>query len=148
MIDVSNFQVYTTYQVNIAQTILSHLQRGIISIENNIDKLFEYLRIMTNHKATSVVMPPVAVRRLLLKIEDRMHTNPWLRLPCDPRTGEIWKYYNVIRVIPIVVDKMLVILMTILVLDKTLELSIYQVHNLPAIPPGQEVEAVYQLESK
>ena len=45
-------------------------------------------------------------------------------------------------------DKMLVILMTIPVLDKSLELNIYQVHNLPAIPPGQEVAALYQLESR
>ena len=45
-------------------------------------------------------------------------------------------------------DKMLVILMTIPVLDKTLELNIYQVHNLPAVPPGQEVEALYQLENR
>ena len=43
---------------------------------------------------------------------------------------------------------MLVILMTIPVLDKSLELNIYQVHNLPAIPPGQEVAALYQLESR
>ena len=148
MIDVSNFQVYTSYQVTIAQTILSHLQTGIISIENNIDKIFEYLRIMTNHMAMLAVIPPVALRRLLLKIEDHMHTNPWLRLPYDLRTGEIWKYYSVIKVIPIVMDKMLDILMTIPVLDKTLELNIYQVHNLPAIPPGQEVEAIYQLENK
>ena len=148
MIDVSNFQVYTTYQVNIAQTTLSHLQTGLISIENNIDKIFEYLRIMTNHKATSAVIPPVALRRLLLKIEDCMCTNPQLRLPYDPQTGQIWKYYSVIKVIPIVVDKMLVILMTIPVLDKTLELNIYQVHNLPANPPGQKVEALYQLENK
>ena len=38
--------------------------------------------------------------------------------------------------------------MTIPVLDKTLELNIYQVHNLPAIPPGQEIESLYQLENK
>ena len=43
---------------------------------------------------------------------------------------------------------MLVILMTIPVLDKTLKLNIYQVHNLPTIPPGQEVEAIYQLENE
>ena len=103
---------------------------------------------MTNHKATSAVIPPVAFRRLLLKIEDCMLTNPQLWLPYDPQTGEIWKYYIVIKVIPIVMDKMLVILMTILVLDKTLELNIYQVYNLPAIPPGQEVEAIYQLENE
>ena len=148
MIDVSNFQIYTNYHVTIAQTILSRLQTGSVSIENNIDKIFEYLRIMSNHKATSAVIPPVALRRLLLKIEDRMRANPRLRLPYDPRAGGIWKYYSVIKVIPIVIDKMLVILMTIPVLDKTLELNIYQVHNLPAIPPGQEVESLYQLENK
>ena len=70
-----------------------------------------------------------------MRIEDRMRTNPRLRLPYDPRAGEIWKYYGVIKVTPIVMDKMLVILMTIPVLDKSLELNIYQVHNLPAIPP-------------
>ena len=148
MIDVSNFQIYTSYHVTIVQTILSHLQTGTVSIENNIDKIFEYLRIMTNHKVTSAVIPPVALRRLLLKIEDCMHTNPRLQLPYDPQTGEIWKYYSVIKVIPIVMDKMLVILMTIPVLDKTLELNIYQVHNLPAILPGQEAEAIYQLENE
>ena len=78
MIDVSNFQIYTSYHVTIAQTILSRLQTGTVSIQNNIDKIFEYLRIMTNHKATSAVIPPVALRRLLLKIEDRMRTNPRL----------------------------------------------------------------------
>ena len=148
MIDVTNFQVYTSYHVSIAQAILARLQTGSVSIENNIDKIFEYLRIMTNHKATSAVIPPVALRRLLVRIEDRMRANPRLRLPYDPRTGEIWKYYGVIRITPIVMDKMLVVLMTIPLLDKTLELNIYQVHNLPAIPPGQEVESLYQLESE
>ena len=75
MIDVSNFQIYTSYHVSIAQTILSHLQTGTVSIENNIDKIFEYLWIMTNHRATSAVIPPVALRRLLLRIEECMCTN-------------------------------------------------------------------------
>ena len=148
MIDVSNFQVYTSHHVSIAQTILSRLQTGTVSIENNIDKIFEYLRIMSSHKATSAVIPPVALRKLLVKIENHMRTNPRLKLPYDPRAGGIWKYNSVIKITPIVMDKMLVILMTIPVLDKSLELNIYQVHDLPAIPPGQEVAALYQLESR
>ena len=148
MIDVSNFQVYTSHHVSIAQTILSRLQTGTVSIENNIDKIFEYLRIMSSHKATSAVIPLVALRKLLVKIENHMRTNPWLKLPYDPRAGGIWKYYSVIKITPIVMDKMLVILMTIPVLNKSLELNIYQVHNLPAISPGQEVAALYQLESR
>ena len=134
MIDVSNFQVYTSHHVSIAQTILSRLQTGTVSIENNIDKIFEYLRIMSSHKATSAVIPPVALRKLLVKIENRMHSNPRLKLPYDPRAGGIWKYYSVIKITPIVMDKMLVILMTIPVLDKSLELNIYQVHNLLPSP--------------
>ena len=101
---------------------------------------------MTSHRATSVVIPPVALHRLLLKIEDRMRSNPRLKLPYDPQTLDIWKYYEVMKVTPIILDQMLVILLTIPVLDKSLELNIYRVHNLPSIPPGQEVAATYQLE--
>ena len=67
MIDVSNFQIYTAYQVNVAQILLSRLQMGVIGIEGNVDKIFEYLRIMTSHRATSAVIPPMALRRLLRK---------------------------------------------------------------------------------
>ena len=146
MIEVTNFQIYASYHVSVAQNIVTRLQMGVLAIEGNIDKLFEYLRIMTSHRATSAVIPPVALRRLLLKIEDRMRSNPRLKLPYDPRTQEIWKYYEVMKVTPIILDKMLVILLTIPVLDKSLELNIYRVHNLPSIPPRQEVAGTYQLE--
>ena len=45
-------------------------------------------------------------------------------------------------------DNMLVILLTIPILDTTLELNIYWVHNLPAIPPGHQLAATYQLEGE
>ena len=64
MIDIVNFQVYVSYHVNVAQTIVTRLQMGVLAIEGNIDKLFEYLRIMTSHRATSAVIPPVALRRV------------------------------------------------------------------------------------
>ena len=44
-------------------------KQGQVSIENNIDKIFEYLRIMSNRKATSAVIPPVALRGIIT--EDR-----------------------------------------------------------------------------
>ena len=154
MIDVSNFQIYTTYQVNVAQILLSRLQMGVIGIEGNVDKIFEYLRIMTSHWATSAVIPPMALRRLLRKIQDRMRSNPRLTLPYDPETKDIWGYYGVIKVVPMVVDKLLIVLMTIPILDKSLELNVYRVHNLPASPldrilgPEQQVAATYQLEGE
>ena len=116
--------------------------------ENNIDKIFEYLRIMSNRKATSAVIPPVALRRLLLRIEDRMRANPRLRLPYDPRAGEIWKYYGVIKVTPLVMDKNASHTNDHTSLDKSLELNIYPGPQPPCYPPGQEVAALYQLESR
>ena len=64
MIDVTNFQIYTSYHVSIAQAILARLQTGSVSIENNIDKIFEYLRIMTNHKATSAGDSPSSFKKI------------------------------------------------------------------------------------
>ena len=43
---------------------------------------------------------------------------------------------------------MLVILLTIPLLDTTLELNIYRLHNLPTIPPGHHLAAMYQLEGE
>ena len=65
MINIANFQIYTSYHVDVAQTIVTRLQMGVLAVEGNIDKLFEYLRIMISHRATSAVIPPVALRRLL-----------------------------------------------------------------------------------
>ena len=84
MMDVTNYQIYASYHVNVAQTIVSRLQMGVLTIEGNIDKIFECLRVMTSHRATSAVITPVALRRLILKIEDRMRSNPRLKLPYDP----------------------------------------------------------------
>ena len=42
------------------------------------------------------------------------------------------------KITPVVIDKLLVILLTIPIIDSTLELNIYRAHNLPAIPPGAQ----------
>ena len=44
--------------------------------ENYLIVKEKYLKIMSNHKVTSAVLPPVGLRRLLLRIEDLMHANP------------------------------------------------------------------------
>ena len=75
-----------------------------------------------------------------------MGPNPHLRLQYNPDTRDIWKYYRVIKMTPVVIDKLLVILLTIPILDSTLELDIYRVHNLAAIPPGHKIATTYLLE--
>ena len=101
---------------------------------------------MTTQKASPAVIPPIALRDLLRKVRARMKPNPLLRLLYNPDTEDIWKYYRVIKITPVVIDKLLVILLTIPIIDSTLELNIYHAHNLPAIPPGHKIATKYLLE--
>ena len=101
---------------------------------------------MTTQRASPAVIPPIALRDLLRKVRAKMKPNPRLRLPYDPDTEDIWKYYKVIKITPVVIDKLLVILLTIPIIDSTLELNVYHAHNLPAIPPGQKIATKYLFE--
>ena len=103
---------------------------------------------MATHKATPTVIPLEALCSLLRKVIQQLRLNLQLRLPYDPEGTGIWKYYDNIRVYPVLTDNILVILLTIPILDTTLELNIYWVHNLPAIPPGHQLAATYQLEGE
>ena len=146
MTDTTNFHIYASHQINMAQAAVFRLQLGLGTAEANIERIFEYLRVMATQKASPVVISPIALRDLVQRIRAKLKPNPRLSLPYDPNTAEIWKYYRVMKITPVVVDKLLVILLTLPILDSTLELNVYRAHNLPAIPPGHEVAATYVLE--
>ena len=144
--DVTNFHIYASHQVNVAQASVFRLQLGLGAAEANVDKIFEYLWVMTTQRASPAIIPPIALRDLLRRVRAKMKPNPRLRLPYDPDTEDIWKYYKVIKITPVVIDKLSVILLTIPIIDSTLELNIYRIHNLPAIPPGHKIATTYLLE--
>ena len=122
LVAATNFHLYTYYLMNMVQLLVLKLLVGMNNLELNIDKISEYLRIMATHKATPMVIPPEALRSLLRKVVQQLRPNPQLRLPYDPEGTGIWKYYDNIRVYPVLTDNMLVILLTIPILDTTLEL--------------------------
>ena len=148
LVVATNFHLYTYYLMNMAQLMVLKLLVGMNNLELNIDKISKYLWIMATHKATPTIIPPEALRSLLRKVIQQLRPNLRLRLPYDPEGTSIWKYYDNIKVYPVLMDNMLVILLTIPILDTTLELNIYWVHNLLAIPPGHQLAATYQLEGE
>ena len=93
MTDTTNFHIYAMHQINMAQAAVFRLQLGLGTAEGNVEKIFEYLRIMATQKASPVVIPPVALRDLVKRIHTKLRPNPRLSLPYDPDTVEIWKYY-------------------------------------------------------
>ena len=50
--DVTNFHIYATHQINVAQASVFRLQLGLGAAEANVDKIFEYLRVMTTQRAS------------------------------------------------------------------------------------------------
>ena len=89
-----------------ARIVLARLNNGIISLQENVDKIYEYLRTMASHEVNPLVLPPESLRKVLKSIKEEMRQNPRLELPYDP-DEDIWSYYSIMRVSPIILDDFL-----------------------------------------
>ena len=112
-----------------------------------MDRILEYLRAMATHQCSPVLISPPVLRTLLRKVKDRITPNPRLKLPYQINQ-DIWKFYDVLKVTPVVLDRLLVILLTIPLTDQSLEMNLYRVHNLPLTAPDLHMTATYELEGE
>ena len=85
------------------------------------------------------MIPPYSLRLLLDKVKEDMKHNPRLRLPENP-VENIWSYYSLMRVTPVVMENFLAIILTIPLVDISLQMNIYKVHNLPTLHPELKVQ--------
>ena len=63
-----------------------------------------------------------------------MNRNSRLKLPEDPNLN-IWNYYTVMKITPIVMDDFLLILLTIPLTDQFLEMDLHKIYSLPTLHP-------------
>ena len=120
---------------------------GVISLQQNVNAIYEYLRVLSSKQVNPLIIPPDALRGVLAQIEDDMKRNPRLQLPEDPNIN-IWNYYPIMKITPIVMDDFLLIILTIPLTDQSLEMNLYKVYNLPALHPELKVEFTYELEGE
>ena len=130
-----------------ARIVLARLNNGILSLQENVDKIYEYLRTMASHEVNPLVLPPESLRKVLKSIKEEMRQNPRLELPYDP-DEDIWSYYSIMRVSPIILDDFLLVILTVPLVDQSLQMDVYKVHNLPALHPDLNIQFTYQLEGK
>ena len=142
-----DYNVVINYLLRNAQTAVHRLMIGLIVAQYNVDRILEYLRAMATHQCSPVLISPPALRMLLRKVKDRITPNPRLKLPYHI-DKDIWKFYDVLKVTPVVLDRLLVILLTIPLTDQSLEMNLYQVHNLPLTAPDLHMTATYSLEGE
>ena len=128
-------------------TAINRLMIGLVSIRGNVEKIYEYMRVMATHKVHPALIPPPPLRELLVHVKDKMRENPRLELPYDPEK-EIWQYYEIMKITPMIVDDLMVILLTIPLTDESLAMNVYKAHNLPAVSPKHGLAARYHLEGE
>ena len=105
------FIKYTIAILTDARSALSRLAIGLITLQQNVEGIYEYMRVLATYQVNSVILPPNTLRRVLDRIKDDMKRNPRLQLPEDPDKN-IWTYYSIMRITPIVMENFLLVVLT------------------------------------
>ena len=141
------FLRYMVIVITDVRIILSKLTLGVMGLQQNIKTIYEYLRVLSSKQVNPLLIPPDALRGVLAHIKDDMKRNPRLQLPEDPNVN-IWNYYPIMKITPIVMDDFLLIILTLPLTDQSLEMNLYKVYNLPVLHPELKVEFTCELEGE
>ena len=147
MQDMIQYNMYTSNMLFDANIVSNRLITGLIVLRNNVEQVYKYLRVISCQEVDPVMIPPPPLRKLLEEAEKEMAHNPRLELPYDITT-EIYKYYPVMKITPVVVGDVLAMLLTIPLIDKSMKINVHKVHNLPALDPKLKMAAEYELEGE
>ena len=103
------------------------------------------MRALASQELNPMIIPPDILKKILHKIEEDIRSNARLKLCEDPETN-IWSYYGTVKLRPIVLQDYLLLILTIPLVDQSLQMNLYKVHNLPMLHPILNVHAQYELE--
>ena len=103
------------------------------------------MRALASQELNPMIIPPDILKKILHKIMEDIKSNARLRLCEDPETN-IWSYYSTIKLTPIVLQDCLVLILTVPLVDQSLQMYLYKVHNLPMLHPTLNMHAQYEIE--
>ena len=124
---------------------INHIYTAIYALKEDIDALYEYMRVLSTQQLNPLIMPPDILRKVLDQVKYSICFNARLTLSEDP-SQNIWTYYNIIKITTIVMDNYLMVILTISLIDSSLNMNLYKVHNLPMLHPQYQIQVEYELE--
>ena len=127
------------------QTRIYGVYTSLYALHEDIDALYEYMRILASQELNPTIIPPDVLKTLLHRIENDIKSNARLKLCEDPNTN-IWSYYGIIKLTPIVLQDYLMLILTVPLVDQTLHMNLYRVHNLPMLHPTLQMHVQYEIE--
>ena len=136
------------YEYSVLQYFQARIYRvytSLYALHGDVDSLFEYMRVLATQELNPTIIPPDVLKTILHKIEDDIKSHARLKLCEDPNTN-IWSYYGTIKLTPIVLQDYLMLILTVPLVDQTLYMDLYKVHNLPMLHPTLQMHVQYEIE--
>ena len=127
------------------QARILRLHSSLYALQGDVDSLYEYMRALASQELNPMIIPPDILKKILHKIMEDIKSNARLRLCEDPETN-IWSYYSIIKLTPIVLQHYLMLILTDPLVDQSLQMNLYRVYNLPMLHPTLNVHAQYEIE--
>ena len=143
----TKFIKYTVAIITDMRMTLAQLSLGVMSLQENVNAIYEYIRVLSTRRVNPLIIPPDSLQLVLAQAKEDMKRNPWLTLSEDPNIN-IWNYYSIMKVTPIIMENFLLVILTIPLADQSLVMNLYKVHNLPTLHPKLHVQFQYQLEGE
>ena len=94
------------YESNILhyfQTRIYRVHISLYALWGDTNSLFEYMRVLASQELNPMIIPPDILKKILHKIKEDIKSHARLKLCEDPETN-IWSYYGMIKLMPIVLD--------------------------------------------
>ena len=142
-----SYMKYETMLLTQMQNRLNRIYSSIHGLRFDTDSLYEFMRALASEQLNPMIIPPDILCDILQKVQDDIKTNARLKLPDDP-IKNIWSYYGTTKLTPIVLGDYLMLILTVPLIDTSLQMNLYKIHNLPTVHPKLQIQAQYELEGK
>ena len=140
-----DFLQYESDVLHYFQSRILKVHLSLYVLRGDVNSLYEYMRALASQELNPMVIPPDILKKILHKIIEDMKSNARLKLCEDPETN-IWSYYGTVKLTPIVLQDYLMLILTVPLVDQSLQMNLYKVHNLPMLHPVLNVHVQYELE--
>ena len=116
VIGETKFIKFTVAILTDMRMTLAQLSLGLMSLQENVNAIYGYMRVLSTRRVNPLIIPPDSLWLVLAQAKEDMKRNPWLTLPEDPNIN-IWNYYSIMKVTPIIMENFLFIILTIPLAD-------------------------------
>ena len=117
------------------QARVLRLHSSLYVFKEDIDSLYEYMRVLASQELNPLIIPADILKTTLNRIMEDIKSNARLRLSEDPKTN-IWAYNDNVKLTPTGLQDYLMLILTVPLIDQSLQMNLYKVHNLPMLHPN------------